>query len=72
MTTPISIVSLNQGKGIYKDWTLETVDGTPAIPKRSLLTQLVAMLPHFGKMLEQTRAMGHFHGHRARGSQYLG
>ena len=26
MTTPINIVSLDQGKGIYKDWTLETVD----------------------------------------------
>ncbi len=26
MTTPINIISLDQGKGLYNDWTLETVD----------------------------------------------
>jgi hypothetical protein len=30
LTTPINIVSLDQGKNIYKDWTLEVVDDTPS------------------------------------------
>jgi hypothetical protein len=40
MTSPINIVSLNQGKNIYKDWTLETVDDTP---KPSIIAKLAAL-----------------------------
>jgi hypothetical protein len=48
MTTPINIVSLDQGKNIYKDWTLETVDDTPA-PANSLIIALrSALLSPFG------------------------
>ena len=40
MTTPISIVSLDQGKMLYKDWTLEVVDDTP---KPSIIAKLAAL-----------------------------
>jgi hypothetical protein len=43
MTTPINIVSLDQGKNIYKDWTLETVDDTPA-PANALALALCSAL----------------------------
>lgn len=43
MTTPINIVSLDQGKDIYKDWTLVTVDDTPA-PANPLLAALRSAL----------------------------
>jgi hypothetical protein len=43
MTTTINIVSLNQGKNIYKDWTLETVDDTPA-PANALILALRSAL----------------------------
>lgn len=40
MTTPINIVSLNQGKNMYKDWTLTVVDDTP---KPSIMARLAAL-----------------------------
>jgi hypothetical protein len=47
MNTPISIVSLNQGKGIYKDWTLEVVDDTP---KPSIFVKLAALWSRLQKL----------------------
>jgi hypothetical protein len=41
MTTPLSIMSLDQGK-IYKDWTLVTVDDTPSPFKSWIMAQLAA------------------------------
>jgi hypothetical protein len=48
MTTPINIVSLNQGKNIYKDWTLEVVDDTPAPANPFLVALRSALLAPFG------------------------
>ena len=45
MTTPINIVSLNQGKGIYKDWTLTVADDTPRPSIIAKLSALWARLP---------------------------
>jgi hypothetical protein len=45
MTTPINIVSLNQGKDIYKDWTLVVVDDTPRPSLPAKLAALWARLP---------------------------
>ncbi len=45
MTTPINIVSLDQGKNIYKDWTLEVVDDTPKLSIFAKLAALWSRLP---------------------------
>lgn len=47
MTTPINIVSLNQGKNIYKDWTLTVVDDTP---KPSIIAKLAALWARMPKL----------------------
>ncbi len=47
MTTPISIVSLDQGKGIYKDWTLTFVDDTP---KPSIIAKFAALWTRLPKL----------------------
>jgi hypothetical protein len=60
MTTPINIVSLNQGKGIYKDWTLEVVDDTPKpsiIAKLAALWARLPMLPAANGAAVNTRTM---------------
>jgi hypothetical protein len=51
MTTPISIVSLDQGKNIYKDWTLETVDETPRPTKLHFNKRVVALCSCAGVVL---------------------
>jgi hypothetical protein len=47
VTTPINIVSLDQGKNIYKDWTLEVVDDTP---RPSIIAKLSALWARLPKM----------------------
>lgn len=47
MTTPINIVSLSQGKMLYKDWTLEVVDDTP---KPSIIAKLAALWARLPKL----------------------
>ena len=47
MTTPINIVSLNQGKNIYKDWTLTVVDDTP---RPSIIAKLAALWARLPKL----------------------
>lgn len=42
MTTPINIVSFDQGKNLYKDWTLEIVDDSPALAKPSPFSTIAA------------------------------
>jgi hypothetical protein len=46
MTTPINIVSLNQGKMLYKDWTLVVVDDSPKPSIFAKLAALWARLPN--------------------------
>jgi hypothetical protein len=43
MTTPLTIISLDQGKNIYKDWTLEIVDDTPSPAKSQLIKRFAAL-----------------------------
>jgi hypothetical protein len=52
MTTPINIVSLDQGKDIYKDWTLVVVDDTP---KPSIFAKLAAL---WGRLSQLPAASG--------------
>ena len=47
MTTPINIVSLDQGMDIYKDWTLVVVDDTP---KPSIIAKLAALWAQLRKL----------------------
>jgi hypothetical protein len=58
MTTANSIVSLDQGKGIYKDWTLEVVDDTPVPVRPSVFTKLAAL---FVKLSGTMASLTHGH-----------